>query len=345
MTQHETRSTPPSSVSTPPSMPPASMPPASMKAIVFDEPGDPSVLRLADVPTPVRVGSEVLVRVLAAGVNPIDAKTRAQSGVSVAIPLYPSVIGLDFCGIVVESPYDGHPLKPGDEVYGITAAPRAFGSYAQYVSVPSLQVARKPRRLTPIEAGAVPTAALTAWGLVVDLAKAHEGQRMLIHAGAGGVGHLAVQLAAYFGARVIATTSTANVSWLRELGAEEVIDYTTTRFEDRVSDVDVVIDLVGNVHDNTGTRSLAVLRHGGLIISVPTGGWPGLAAEAEEAGVRYSGFAVSPDAACLSIVSRLIDSGDLHVRVSEIFPLEDAADAHALLERGHTRGKIVLEVS
>jgi NADPH:quinone reductase-like Zn-dependent oxidoreductase len=339
MTQHETDSITPSLVSAPPSKPPA-----TMQAIVFDEPGAPSVLRLADVPTPVRVGSEVLVKVSAAGVNPIDAKTRAGSGVSVAIPFYPTVIGRDFCGIVVESPYDGHPLKPGDEVYGISAAPRTFGSYAQYVAVPSLQVARKPRRLTPIEAGAVPTAALTAWGLVVDLAKAHEGQRMLIHAGAGGVGHLAVQLAAYFGARVIATASGANTSWLRELGAEEVIDYTTTRFEDAVSDVDVVIDLVGNVHDDTGTRSLAVLRPGGLIISVPTGGWTGFAEEAEAAGMRSSGYSVSPDAACLAIISRLIDSGDLHVHISEIYPLEDTADAHALLELGHTRGKIVLEI-
>jgi NADPH:quinone reductase-like Zn-dependent oxidoreductase len=339
MTQHETHSMTPSLVSAPPSMPPA-----TMRAIVFDSPGGPDVLRLADVATPVRVGSEVLVKVSAAGINPIDAKTRAGSGVSAAITSYPTVLGRDFCGVVVESPYDGHPFKPGDEVYGVSATPRGSGSYAQYVSVPSLQVARKPRRLTPIEAGAVPTAALTAWGLVVDLAKAHEGQRMLIHGAAGGVGHLAVQLAAYFGARVIATASGSNVGWLRELGAEEVIDYTTTRFEDRLSDVDVVIDLVGNVHDKTGTRSLSVLRHGGLIISVPTGSWPGFAAEAEEAGMRWSGFSVSPDAACLAIISRLIDSGDLHVHISEIYPLEDSCEAHALLERGHTRGKIVLEI-
>ncbi|WP_323743445.1 NADP-dependent oxidoreductase [Agreia pratensis] len=339
MTPHETNSITPHVVSAPPSSPPA-----LMKAVVFDAPGDPSVLRLTDVATPARVGSEVLVKVSAAGINPIDAKTRSGAGVSVAIPFYPTVIGRDFCGIVVESPYDGHPLKPGDEVYGVSAAPRTFGSYAQYVAVPSLQVARKPRRLTPIEAAAVPTAALTAWGLVVDLAKAHEGQRMLIHSGAGGVGHLAVQLAVYFGARVIATTSGNNASWLRSLGAEEVIDYTTTRFEERVSDVDVVIDLVGNVHDNTGTRSLSVLRHGGLIISVPTGGWPGFAEEAEKAGVRWSGFSVSPDAACLAIISRLIDSGDLHVHVSEIYPLDEASEAHTHLERGHTRGKIVLEV-
>jgi NADPH:quinone reductase-like Zn-dependent oxidoreductase len=339
MTPYETPSITPILVNAPPSMPPT-----LMTAVVFDAPGNPSVLRVAEVPTPVRIGSEVLVRVSAAGVNPIDAKTRAGVGVSVAIPFYPTVIGRDFCGVVVESPYDGHPLKPGDEVYGISAAPRTFGAYAQYVSVPSMQIARKPRRLTSIEAAAVPTAALTAWGLVVDLAKAHEGQRMLIHAGSGGVGHLAVQLAAYFGARVIATTSGANVSWLRELGAEEVIDYTTTRFEDRVSDVDVVVDLVGNSHDNTGTRSLSVLRHGGLIISVPTGSWPGFAADAEAAGMRWSGFSVAPDAACLAIISRLIDSGDLHVHVSEVFSLDNTADAHAHLELGHTRGKIVLQV-
>lgn len=140
--------------------------------------------------------------------------------------------------------------------------PRYSGSYAEYVSVPSVSIARKPSTLSHVEAAGVPLAALTAWGMVVELAKAHEGQRILIHAGSGGVGHFAVQFAAYFGASVIATGSTRNLQWLRELGAAQVIDHTAERFDELLSGVDVVIDLVGNVHDDTGSRSLRVLRPG-----------------------------------------------------------------------------------
>jgi NADPH:quinone reductase-like Zn-dependent oxidoreductase len=339
MTQHETDSSTRNLVSTA-----SPVAPATMQAVVLDAPGPAEVLHLAEVATPVRINAEVLVKVSAAGINPIDAKTRAGKGVSAAIPRFPWVLGNDFSGTVVESPYEGHPLKPGDEVYGVSSTPRGMGSYAQYVSVPSLQVTRRPRRLTAVEAAGIPTAALTAWGLVVDVAKAHEGQRMLIHAGAGGVGHIAVQLAAYFGARVIATASGENVGWLRQLGAEQVIDYTATPFETIVSGVDVVLDLVGNVHDDTGRRSLSVLRQGGLIINVPTGSWPGFIDEAESAGMRATTFKMSPDAACLAVISRLIDSGDLSVHIDEVFPLDRAAEAHAVLEGGHVRGKIVLQV-
>lgn len=339
MTQHETDSSTRGLVS---AAPPAA--PATMRAAVLDATGAADVLHPAEIETPVRVNAEVLVRVSAAGINPIDAKTRAGKGVSAAIPCYPWVLGNDFSGTVVESPYEGHPLKPGDEVYGVSSTPRGLGSYAQYVSVPSLQVTRKPRRLSQVEAAGVPTAALTAWGLVVDVAKAHEGQRMLIHAGAGGVGHIAVQLAAYFGARVIATASAENIGWLRQLGAEQVIDYTTTPFETVVSDVDVVIDLVGNVHNDTGSRSLSVLRPGGLIINVPTGSWPNFIDDAEAAGMRATRYKMSPDAASLAVISRLIDSGDLNVHINEVFPLDKAAEAHTLLEGGHVRGKIVLQV-
>jgi NADPH:quinone reductase-like Zn-dependent oxidoreductase len=210
--------------------------------------------------------------------------------------------------------------------------------------VSTLSVIRKPTVLSHIEAAGVPLAALTAWGLVVDVAKAHEGQKMLIHAGSGGVGHFAVQLASYFGAHVIATGSSKNVEWLRELGAAEVIDYSTTRFEDVVSGVDVVIDLVSNVHDNTGTRSLGVLRQGGLIVSAPSGMWPTFLDDAEAAGVRATTYKVAPDGATLAVIARLLQSGDLRVHIDQIFPLEQAAAAHTALEGGHTRGKIVLKV-
>lgn len=330
-----------------PTLPPQPVddPPASMRAVSFAAPGAADALAPASVPSPSPVLSEVLVRVVAAGVNPIDAKTRAGAGVSGAIAAYPAVPGYDFSGIVVRSPYESHPLPPGTAVYGMTAFPRSGGSYAEYVVAPSLSLARKPASLSHVEAAGVPLAALTAWGLVVETAHAHEGQRILIHAGSGGVGHFAVQLAAYFGAHVTATASGRNAAWLRDLGASVVIDYRTTRFEEVVSGMDAVIDLVGNVHDETGTRSVGVLRPGGLYVLVPTGSWPGYADDAAAAGVRATGYKVIPDGGALATIGRLLESGAIQVYIDRVFDLADAAAAHRMLEEGHTRGKIVLRVS
>jgi NADPH:quinone reductase-like Zn-dependent oxidoreductase len=316
----------------------------TMRAIVMETTGGPEVLRIAEVERPAKVNSEFLVKVVAAGVNPIDAKTRAGRGVSSSLSL-PGIIGNDFSGIVVETPYESHPIKVGDEVYGMVPVPRASGSYAEYVSVSSLSIARKPKALSHVEAAGVPLAALTAWGMVVEVAKAHEGQRILIHAGAGGVGHFAVQFARFFGAYVIATGSSRNAGWLSELGAHETIDYSTQRFEDIVSNIDVVIDLVGNVHDDTGTRSLSVIRPGGLIVNAPTGSWPTFIDDATSAGFRATSYKVAPDGSTLAVISRLLESGDVRVFVDNIFELADVPAAHAALEEGHTRGKIVLKVS
>lgn len=317
---------------------------STMRAVVIAETGAPEVLTLAEVPQPTPVNAEFLVKVLAAGVNPIDAKTRAGRGVASQLH-YPAVLGNDFSGIVIASPYEGHPIKPGDEVYGMAHVPRNGGTYAEYVSVPAISLSRKPPALSHVEAAAVPLAALTAWGMVVELAKAHEGQRILIHAGAGGVGHFAVQFARFFGAYVIATGSQRNLGWLQELGANEVIDYTATRFEDAVKDLDVVIDLIGNVHDETGTRSLGVLRPGGLLVNAPSGSWDTVIEDAAAAGKRASRYKVSADGSTLAVISRLLSSGDVRVFVDQVFALEDAAEAHRALETGHTRGKIVLTVS
>jgi len=318
--------------------------PPTMRAISVAAPGGPEALRIAEVPTPTRVGHELLIRVLAAGVNPVDAKTRAGKGVAPGA-VWPLIPGYDFSGIVVESPYQSFPLQPGDEVFGMTAFPRTGGSYAEYVAVPALSVARKPSVLSHAEAAAVPLAALTAWGAVVDLAKAHEGQKVLIHAGSGGVGHLAVQFAAYFGAEVTATSSPANADWLLSLGATRVVDYTATAFEDVLSDLDVVIDGVGNGAENTGRRSLQVLRHGGLIVSLPSAGWPTMMEDAAECGVRATNYFVQPDAGTLSVIARLITSGDVRVTADTVLPLEEAERAHILVEQGHVRGKIALQVS
>ena len=323
----------------------ATDPPKTMRALVIDRLGEASELHLAEVPAPIPVVDELIVRVIAAGINPIDAKTRAGKGGAAAIPIYPAILGNDFSGVVVHSPYEAFPLQPGDAVYGMARVPRTSGTYAEYVPVSSMSVTRKPATLSHIEAAAVPLAALTAWGLVVDMAAAGPGQRMLIHAGSGGVGHFAVQLARHAGAHVIATGSTRNLGFLRELGADEVIDYTTQRFDEELSGLDSVIDLIGNVHDDTGTRSLRVLRPGGILVNAPTGSWPTLMNEAAAASIRATGYKVSADARTLDRITRLIDDGTVRVHVDRVFDLAEGAEAHRLLEKGHTRGKIVLRVS
>jgi NADPH:quinone reductase-like Zn-dependent oxidoreductase len=317
----------------------------TMRALVIERTGDAGELHLAEVPRPTRVNDEVLVRVVAAGVNPIDAKTRVGRGVAAAIGSFPVVLGNDFAGVVETVPYAAHPLQPGDRVYGMGRVPRTGGSYAEFVSISSMSVAPMPASLGFIEAAGVPLAALTAWGAVIDTARAHDGQRMLIHAGAGGVGHFAVQLASYFGAVVTATCSAENVEFVRGLGARHVIDYRAQRFEDVAGEQDVVIDLIGNAADDTGSRSLEVLRPHGLIVNVPSRSWPSMAEEATARGIRSTGYSVSPDARTLAVITRLIDDGSIRVHVERELPLEEGAEAHRMLEEGHMRGKVVLRVA
>lgn len=323
---------------------PSASVPATMRAAVIDELGGAELLHLAEVPVPVRVSDEVLVRVVAAAVNPIDVKTRAGRGVAAAIPSFPQVLGYDFAGVIEAVPYASHPLQPGDSVYGMGRFPRGAGSYAEFITVSSMSVAPKPATLTFAESAAVPLAALTAWGMVVEIATAHQGQRMLVHAGAGGVGHFAVQFARFFGAHVTATCSAENADFVRGLGADAVIDYRTERFEDVVSDLDVVIDLIGNVHSDTGIRSLDVLRPGGLLVNAPTGSWPSMAADAAARGIRATGYSVSPDARALAVITRLIEQGQVRPHLDQVFELADAAEAHRVQEAGHVRGKLVLRV-
>lgn len=319
------------------------MTPTTMHAMVIEEAGGPDRLIARDVPRPQRVGSEVLVKVTAAGVNRCDVEAREGRADGAVLGTFPAVLGHDFSGVVVETPYAAHPLRPGDAVYGMGTFPRGGGSYAEYISVPSMSVARKPASLSHVEAAGVPLAALTAWGMVVEVAKAHEGQRMLIQAGAGGVGHFAVQFASYFGAHVVATGSQRNSGWLRELGAAEVVDYSSSEFDRTTRDVDVVLNLLDD--DEVATRSLAVLRPGGLMVQAPSSNREALVGRAADAGLRATGFAVTPDAATLAVIGRLLDSGDVHVYVDDVYDLADAADAQRRLEQGHTRGKLVLRVA
>ncbi|MGW4774403.1 NADP-dependent oxidoreductase [Nocardia sp. NPDC004278] len=316
----------------------------TMRAVAQEAFGGPEVLRVREVPRPEPLPTEVLVRVHAAGVNPVDWKTRSNSGVAGVLGEPPFVLGWDVSGVVAAVGFGVTTLRVGDEVFGMPWFPRAAGGYGEYVTAPARQFARKPRTIDHEHAAAVPLAALTAWQALVDTARVQAGQRVLVHAAAGGVGHFAVQFAKHLGAHVLATASQGHHMWLTGIGADEVIDYTTTPFEHSATDVDVVLDLVGDIHDNTSIRSLEVLRPGGLLVSIPTGTSPELAAAAQQRGVRVSSFLVEPDGPALTRIANLIDSGEVEVAVAEVFPLEHAAAAHVRGEKGRTRGKLVLRV-
>ena len=317
----------------------------TMRAITQDSLGGPEVLYEAQVRKPAPLPTEVLVRVHAAGVNPVDHKSRSGGGMAGVLGDPPFVLGWDVSGVVEEAGFGVTTLAPGDEVYAMPWFPREAGAYAEYVTAPSRQFARKPASLTHDEAAAVPLAALTAWQALVDTADVRPGQRVLIHAAAGGVGHLAVQFAKQLGAYVIGTASAAKHDWLTKLGADELIDYRSARFEDAVRDVDVVLDLVGDEHDETSTRSLSVLRPGGLLIAVPSGVAPELLRRAEESGLRATGFLVEPDAPALNRIAALIDAGDVRVEVEAVLPLEQAAEAHRRIATSRSTGKLVLHVT
>ncbi|MBU2667293.1 NADP-dependent oxidoreductase [Actinoplanes bogorensis] len=310
-----------------------------MRAITQQTFGGPSVLQLASVPRPTPLPTEVLVRVHAAGVNPVDWKTREGSGMADVLGEPPFILGWDVAGVVEELGWGVSTLAVGDKVYGMPWFPRAAGAYSEYVTAPARQFARAPHSIPLEQAAAVPLAALTAWQALIDTARITAGQRVLVTAAAGGVGHFAVQFARLRGAHVIATASERNHEWLAALGASSVIDYNRSRFEEQVSDVDVVIDLAGS-----GLESLSTLRPGGLLVAVPSGVSPELQAAADSAGKRVTAFLVEPDGPALTRIAEHIDAGEVRVEVDQVLPLEDAAKAHDLVAAGHTRGKVVLRI-
>ena len=315
----------------------------TMRAMAIARTGGPEQLVPQRVPVPRRLASEVLVRVVAAGVDQDDAECRAGRGDSEGIGAFPVVLGRCFSGVVVEAPYSSHPLHPGDAVFGTTLSPRGAGSYAEYLAVPSSAVVRKPARLSHVEAAAVPLAALTAWGLVEEVAKAHQGQRVLVLAASGAVGHLAVQFAALLGAQVVASAPQHDAAWLRELGASEVVDRSAAELPHGVAAVDVVLSLVDDV--DVALRAAGSLRPGGLLVHAPVRTAAEVLAGAAATGVRATGFEVVPEASTLTVLGRLLDAGDVHVHVDDVYDLADAADAHARLERRQVRGGLVLSVA
>ncbi|MET9339654.1 NADP-dependent oxidoreductase [Nonomuraea sp. NPDC003804] len=310
-----------------------------MRAISQDVLGGPEVLKEIDLPMPAPGPTEVLVRVHAAGLNPTDWKHRAGGGL---LGRPPFVLGWDVSG-VVEAVGVGVSLhQPGDEVFGMLRYPSGHGAFAEYVTAPSRTFARKPAGVDHVQAGALPLAALTAWQALVDAAGVRAGRRVLVHAAAGGVGHLAVQIAKARGAHVIGTASAAKHDFLRSLGADELVDYRSEDFATAVKDVDVVLDTIGGDY---GPRSLETLRPGGTLVSLVLSRRDDeLSAKAQARGVRAVDVLVEPDHAAMKAIAALVEAGRLRAEIAAVFPLAEAAKAHELGETGRTVGKIVLEI-
>src|SRR5437868_6682156 len=309
-----------------------------MKAIRIHNYGGPEVLKREDAPRPEPGKGEVLVRVHAASVNPIDWKVREGHMKDFWPHKFPLILGWDLSGIVEEVGPRVSQFKKSDEVYSLPD-PTRNGAYADYIVVREPELALKPNSLHHIRGAAVPLAALTAWQSLFETAQLQPGQRVLIHAGSGGVGHFAVQLAKWKGASVFATASTKNQDLLRDLGVDEPIDYTQQRFEDVARNIDIVLDTLG---DETQERSWSVLKKGGNLVSLVQ---PPSEEKAKELGVRAALLGARPSGEQLSEIAKIIDSGKLAPIINRILPLSEARRAHELSQSGHTHGKITIRVS
>jgi NADPH:quinone reductase-like Zn-dependent oxidoreductase len=307
-----------------------------MRAIRQETLGGPEVLELVDVPRPVPGPTEVLVRVAAAGVNPVDWKTRARGGV---LGQPPFTVGWDVAGVVEEVGGGVTRFAPGDRVFGMPRFPGEAAAYAEYVTSPSRQLARVPEGLSDAEAAALPLAGLTAWQALVETAGVSEGMRVLVLGAAGGVGHLAVQIAKARGAYVLGTARQAKHGFLADLGADDAIDYTTEDLAERAGTVDVVFDLVGG---ETAIPVIPALRDGGILVVAPSFSGLGPLREAAGGRVRVTGILVEPDRLGLEALAALVADRKLRPHVERTFPLAQAAQAHRLGEQGRTLGKLVL---
>jgi len=310
----------------------------TMKAIVIHEYGGPEVLKYEDIPRPEPKDDQLLIRVIAAGVNPVDGMIRSGMFAKEGNRAFPIILGGDVAGVVEKVGSKITKFKVGDPVFAYVSLDNS-GGYAHYALVTEREAAPKPKSLTFVEAAAVPIVALTAWQALIDTAKLNSGQTVLVHGGSGGVGSFAIQIAKARGAKVIATASIANHEFLKQLGADVAIDYTKQKFEDVARDVDVVLDSIGR---DTLARSYGVVKKGGMIVSLVA---RPKESELEKHGIRGAALSVEPNSKELAEIGKLIDDKKIRVIVSQTLALSEAMKAQEQVATGHTRGKIVLKVA
>jgi NADPH:quinone reductase-like Zn-dependent oxidoreductase len=298
-----------------------------MRAVLLTETGGPEVLRIEELPTPEPADGQVLIRVRAASINPIDWKIRR----GISPKDLPAVLGNDISGTIEQSRAEG--FAEGEDVFGFAPS----GGYAEFAVAPAAAIAKKPVGVSHDQAAAIPVSGLTAWQALFDRGGLQSGQRLLVAGAAGGVGHFAVQFGKYAGAHVIGTGSARNREFVLSLGADEYVDYTSEDVADAVSDADVVFDTVGG--ETTKTLVPAV-REGGTIVVIAG---PPPEAEADERGARPELLIMSTSAEQLAKIAELVAAGEVKVEIAGTFSLSQVARAHELSEAGHTRGKLILE--
>ncbi len=308
-----------------------------MKAIRMHKFGGPEVLKMEDAPLPTIAGDEVLIKVYATAINPVDWKIREGQRKEKFPTTFPLTPGSDVSGVIEAVGQEIKIFKKGDEVYSMPH-PAKNGAYAEYVAIKASQVSHKPKTLSHEKAAAVPLAGLTAWQGLFDHGQLQRGQKVLIHAAAGGVGTFAIQFAKWKGAYVIGTASKKNIDFLKLLGADEVIDYKKEKFEDIVHDIDLVLDTMGG---DIQKRSLQILKNGGRLITVLK---PECLEEARAKNIHLEGFMAQSHPDQLEHIAQLIDAGKVQPVIAKVMLLEEAAEAQELSKEGHVRGKIVLRV-
>lgn len=313
-----------------------------MKAIILKGFGGVEKLCLSDIPLPEISDDDVLVQTRAIALNPIDIKTRKGKGLANVLKDYdPVILGWDLSGTVVRKGAEVRAFAEGDEVFGMVNFPGHGKAYAEYVAVPASHLAHKPGNISHAEAAAASLAALTAWQVLKYRSGIRHGDKVLIHAAAGGVGHYAVQIARYLGAAVTGTSSGRNRDFVLSLGAENHIDYEKERFEDILGNIDFVLDTIGDEYTN---RSFKVLRPGGTIICIPSGTSADIAEQAVRWKVTGSHFRVQSDGSDMNEIAEMLRNGVVRSFVSGSYRFEDISSAHQQIETGRTKGKIVIEL-
>lgn len=313
-----------------------------MKAVLLKQAGNIDNLILQDIAKPDIRSNEVLVKTSALSINPVDIKTRTGKALYGQLQNdQPIILGWDISGVVVAVGNEVNQFKEGDEVFGMVNFPGHGKAYAEYVAAPAAHLALKPRNISHQEAAAATLAPLTAWQVLVQQANIQAGQRVLIHAAAGGVGHYAVQIAKHLGAYVIGTASAANADFLKELGVDQHIDYRNENFEEVVNEVDIVLDPIGG---ETALKSLKVLKDGGRLVSIVGGAKEELLSQAQHRNILASNYLVQSSNKDMQELASLLEAGKIKSHISQQYAFDQIGKAHQQIETGSTRGKLVINI-